>query len=192
MASLAGVLSSPTVSSVITSIASTLAQSLLRMAGKNFVKGLCLPINQDIIQQLASNDVVFYNIDKEVQADLVDEKIDSLFGSTISSISAYKSAKKIVETVLEISGSSKSQIVLISKDYHLLKHCECKSPIFYCLPSSELLEEIKKKDPSFDQITYDKIKNDLIVHKNGKIHIYSSIQELKQLLIDTYGVSYKI
>ena len=96
-----------------------------------------------------------------------------------------------LKDVITKSSNAISKFIFFSIDYRLLKYSGTGTQIIYCVPSDTYYQELKLMI-DWDDITYQKVKNDMVLRKGNKIIIYHSLIELEKIICDMYGVNIKV
>jgi hypothetical protein len=146
-----------------------------------------------LIDSLISNDTMLINLDKEITSVLdSDEKDMTSNNSMINAKIWYTKSTVIITELLDViihSSNSTKKFVFCSCDYKLLKYGDTGT-IIYTLPS-EAYYNVLKLNVEWDDVKYQKIKTDLLSRKQDKIHIYSSFEQLQDILIKNYNFKIK-
>ena len=151
--------------------------------------GILLPfLKTSLCKQLVSDSILFVDLDFEIDQSLDedDKKLDS--DSHLYVARLYNNAKKIVEELAQMNEMSKSlkTILFVSCDYKLLKFCSLnEGGIDYFICSDSLHEQLKVNG-NWNEERYNRIKNQLIAHKQDKLHTYSSLNDLIDQVIAIY------
>lgn len=151
-----------------------------------------------LIENLKYNDN-YYFLDIDQHISLEDEKLHNSYES-INNImdqqvrNLFQLGKTIYDDSIEILNSSQHSVkfvIILSSDYRLLKYLGIKK-IFYFLPSQNLINQIKKENPNFNDEMYQKVKIDMYNRKENKINIYDSFSDLNTQVINLFNVQLKV
>ena len=190
-----------TISSVISGCVSIIPV-VNDVASKYGIKviGLCiLPQcgGKAVQQSLMASHTEVIDLDLDMLSELDPDELLKLNDNSQSKISiqklsfnkALKSFSESKELLMALSKGLK-QILVISKDYRLLKFCGI-SEIDYYVPSASLVQSLAPLIVPI-QAKFDALKADMVLRKSDKMISYSSIDELVKLCSDSYGVPVKI
>ena len=157
------------------------------------INSICMPfIEPLLLENLSSKSCYIVNLDNEIANSLdSDEKEQSALGALISPRVVFEKSISIVEGLKDIILNSTNEInafLFFSIDYRLLKYSGVgANNILYCIPSDAYYRILKSSIEKFDDDLYLKIKNDLVLRKSSKIHIYNSLNELNALICQNFA-----
>ena len=161
------------------------------------ISSICIPfISQNLISQLISDSTYIVDIDAEINENLDDdEQKMECTGNLLSPRVVYSKSLAIIEELKNIithSSKAVNSFIFVSSDYRLLKFAQVGKSILYFVPSENYYQELKTL-PNWNDVKYQKIKNDLLNRKKEKLIVYHSLLDLQKLICENFhNVSIKI
>ena len=154
---------------ILSPIINFLFGKLISMYNSSQINAVCIPfIDKNLIKNIVSNNTYLVNLDSEIFNSLdSDEKLQSITGNLFSPRIIYNRSTAIVDELKDVitkSSNAISKFIFFSIDYRLLKYSGTGTQIIYCVPSDTYYQELKLM-PEWDDITYMKVKNDMVLRK---------------------------
>ncbi len=145
---------------------------------------------EQIVKSLQCNDVLLINLDKEIKNKLNNDESQALpIQNMLLSSVYYDKCQSLLDNLVKLINTTNqySSIILISKDYRLLKYATNKNiDILYTCATDNYRNTIKNT-ANFDDTLFGKIVYELKYRKISKLHVYNTYQELESIIMKQFN-----